>query len=430
MSETSIEVKALDTSTRSHHPDSPSSLQASEACALFENESRESQASQDGVLQHKAAETRDLTILEGNEAWVGAVDRCIELEDREIEYLVENTAVGDRVEQRRPTVTREKYLHVGTDIVKDSNGVDWVGVTGGFPDTLILSPDKRYAVIIDFKFGKVPVTPTKDNLQGMAYALATFEAYPTLGAVKVVFFAPHQMWDEETQEKKYTHEFLRGDMPAMELRIRTVVARKIGAKQDLETKGDWSAATPKTSLCVFCGLKGRCPKNLALTIRASSKHELATVPQEFGVMEISTPEHVAAAYKAVNHLEPILKAIKKRCVELALTQDIIPEGWKIVRRQDREITSLDSLIEAAKRHGIKKKDLEALFTLPISKVEEAVKAKAEKGLGAAAVRGFGATLEELGAVKLGPASHFLKECLTPAEKPNVEPAALDAPINI
>lgn len=437
MSDEPVDVAQLDTAQRGHHPDSPSSLQASEACPLFENEQRDSQASKDGVLQHKAAETRDLSILDGNESWIGAVNRCIELEDQEIAALARPHTTWEGDYEGLPTVIREKYLHVGDDLVIDRSARPqlrvWVGVTGGYPDTLLVDIAGYSATVIDFKFGKIPVTPTKDNLQGMAYALATLEAYPTLAHVKVVFFAPHQMWDEETQKSKYVHTFTRADMPAMENRIRTVIKRKHEAKAALEASGgrDWSAAQPRHDLCVWCNLKGRCTKNLELVVQAGVKHEVATIPPQFTTIEISTPEQIAAAYKAVAHLEPILKAIKKRCTELALTQDnMLPDGWKIVRRQDREITSLEAVIEAAKRHGVKKKELEAIFTIPISKVETLIKSKAEKGLGAAAVRGFSETLEELGAVQLSPPVHFLQEVKTPAEKPNVETSSIEAPINI
>lgn len=409
----------LDTQTRSHHPSSPSSLGSSEACAGFLNEQRESKASLDGTLCHKATETRDLTLLEGDEEKEYAVGQAIEYEDAVIATFEES---GEPFE-----IVREKYLAVGDDIVRDDHGKEWVGVTGGFPDTLIVG--KTHGALVDFKFGAVAVEDTKDNLQGISYALGAFQAYPQLQTIEVHFYAPFQSWDFEAQRRKYVHTFRRSDSQALELRVRTVVARKHFAKESI-AKGDWSLVSPKTSLCVFCALKGRCPKNLGLVLQAVSKHEDITVPPAFGTLEISTKEQVALAYKAANALEPVAKAIKRHCVDMALKHDLLPDGWKIVRRQDREITDVDSLVEAAKRHGLKKKDLESLFTLPISKIEEAIKVKAGKGLGAAAVRGFAATLEELGAVKLGPASHSLKEIKTPADKPNVDQASLEAPIDI
>lgn len=426
MSDDPVDVAQLDTAQRGHHPDSPSSLQASEACPLFENEQRDSQASKDGVLQHKAAETRDLSILGDNESWIGAVQRCIEYEDALIQWHRDTFGA-------EPTVVREKYISIGDDLVEDSQGRIWKGVTGGFPDTLIVSPDGSFIDIPDWKFGKIPVAPTKDNRQGQSYARAAWDMFPQAKFARVHFFAPHQMFSDDEHLEKYVHTFEAPDRDRLELAIRTIVKRKHEAKAALEASGgrDWSAAQPRHDLCVWCNLKGRCTKNFGLVIQAGVKHELATIPPEFTAIEISTPQQIAAAYKAVAHLEPILKAIKKRCTELALTQDgMLPEGWKIVRRQDREITSLEAVIEAAKRHGVKKKELEAIFTIPISKVEALIKSKAEKGLGAAAVRGFSETLEELGAVQLSPPVHFLQEVKTPAEKPNVETTSVEAPINI
>jgi hypothetical protein len=407
-------VKTLDTATRGHHPDSPSSLQASEACPLFENEQRDSQASLDGTLQHKAAETRDLSILEGNESMIAAVQRCIDYEDT---LIAEST----RRFGAPPTVVREEYLSVGDDLVKDSAGRVWKGITGGFPDTMIVSADGSFIDIPDWKFGKVPVTPTRYNRQGQSYARAALEMFPNARAARVHFFAPHQQFSDAEHWEKYVATFDReSHYFTLENEIRTIVAVKHAAKKARDEKGDWSAANPCEDLCVFCANKGRCPKNLKLVLKVSEKHAPIEIPEHFGELEISTPDQVATAYRTANALEPVLKAIKKRCVELALQQDMVPEGWKLCRRQDREVSSLDDVVEAAKRHGVKKSEVYGVLTIPISKVEQLVKDKAEKGMGAAAVRGFSEALEKLGAVTKGPAVHFLQQVKTPAERPAVD----------
>ena len=66
----------LPANDRGHHPDSPSSLQSTAACAHFENLQRETAAAAAGTLQHHAAETRDLSKLDEQEQ-VDAVNRCI-----------------------------------------------------------------------------------------------------------------------------------------------------------------------------------------------------------------------------------------------------------------------------------------------------------------------------------------------------------------
>lgn len=419
------DVSTLDTATRGHHPDSPSSLQPSEACPLFENEQRESQASKNGVLQHHATEIRDTSVLGGNQEWVDAVNECIALEDEVIESLCEPCVTHEGSFEGRPTVIREKYLHVGDDEVVDAQGHKWVGVTGGYPDTLVISASRKRAAIIDYKFGAMPVAKTAVNLQGKAYALATLQAFPELEFVKVIFFAPHQKWDAEYQKKHYEHTFDREFMPEMENHIRTVIARKHAARKALHEHGDWSAANPCHDLCCFCALKGQCAKNIALTIQAHSKYEGVTLPDSMQYVDVSTPEQVEKLYRTVQHLEPVLKAAKKFMVESALRNpSLLPKDWKLISRQDRSIESLDAAIEAAKRHGVSKKEVLETMSIPISKLEELVKSKAQPGMGAAAVRGFADTLESMGAVTLGTPVYSLKAVKTPAEKTGIERAEM------
>jgi hypothetical protein len=131
----------LDTQTRGHHPHSPSSLQNSEACPHFVNHQSDSAASQAGVLQHKAAETRDLSILNGNAEQEEAVTRYIEQEDGWIAALRDAGAVSVEV-------IREQYLAVGGDVVLDEHGNPWTGITGGYPDLALIgtsySADPRW----------------------------------------------------------------------------------------------------------------------------------------------------------------------------------------------------------------------------------------------------------------------------------------------
>ena len=66
------------TEGRGHHPDSPSSLQSSEACPLFLNEQRGSSApSSSGTLCHKACELEDPSVCD-TEAEAAAVRRCLD----------------------------------------------------------------------------------------------------------------------------------------------------------------------------------------------------------------------------------------------------------------------------------------------------------------------------------------------------------------
>lgn len=389
----------LDTQTRGHHPDSPSSLQSTEACAKFENEQRESQASLDGTLQHKAAETRDLSILDGDVEMENAVNECLQYEDEAIGALRD-------LQGGLPAVVRELYLAVGDDFVIGNEGHKWLGVTGGFPDTLILGHSD--AAILDWKFGKVPVTPTKDNRQGQAYALGVFHKYPHIQRVTVHFKAPYQGFTKEEHFKKYVHTFTREDIPRLELEIRTIIALK---------KNPDAVATPKQDLCIWCAKKGNCAALHAIVLKGSSKHPDFIVPEVVDHVQLTVPQQIKKAFLWATQLETIAKAIKRRTTDMVLTEGLeLGDDVKLVKRQERVVKSVPALIELAKENGVTQDQINEIIWVPITKIEAAIKTAAGKGKGAAALREFTQKLSESGVTELGKPIHFLQEVKSPAEK--------------
>lgn len=397
-------AEKFDTATRGHHPDSPSSLQSSEACPLFLNENRESAASTAGVLQHKAAETGDLSILE-SESQVAAVTDCITYARRVGE---EKYAAAGEV-----LVIKEKYLGVGDEKVGE-----YIGVTGGFPDEVYVSEAIGIADVFDWKFGNQPVVKTVDNLQGISYALGTFEDFPKVHSVSVHFRQPHQGWSEEKHEAIYVHTFHRTEVEALELRIRTVVARKKAAVKRLEATGAWGDATPKNDLCIWCARKGDCKKLHALVIRGSEKHSDFIVPQELNPVGLSKPEVVKQAFKWASQVETIAKAVKDRCNKLVKEDDMdLGPELKLSKRTERQTKNIVELIAGAKRNGLSlREDVLPLMSIPFTKLEEAVKKKAAKGKGAEAIRRLNADWEEHGATQMGTPIYFLTEARSPKEK--------------
>ena len=67
------------------------------------------------------------------------------------------------------------------------------------------------------------MTTAQKNLQGWAYVLLAFHAYPSLNKIKVVFYAAKQ---EHTTE--YT--FWRYRLPGLEKRIYGIIDRAIKAE--------------------------------------------------------------------------------------------------------------------------------------------------------------------------------------------------------
>lgn len=398
-------VEQLDTAIRGHHPDSPSSLQASEACPCFLNEQRESQAGKDGVLQHKAAELRDLSILGGNEDMERAVQRAIDYRD--------NVAAEFKLSRTPVVIARETYLSVGTEMVTDGKGDIYVGVTGGFPDIEFIG--EKHAVIIDDKFGRVPVTPAKDNLQGIPYVLGRFEKSPSLETIRMDFHAPYQGWDAEQQRLKFSYTFRRDEIPRLELRVRTVIARKHEAYKQLAS-GDWSMARPKHDLCLWCARKGTCPKVGALVATTVEKYQDLSVPDEVKEYRLTRLEQVAVAWRFASQMGPIIDAIKRRCVDVSVTEDLKPEGFTIVKQQKRAVQSVKAVLDVAESNGLNRDEAIELLSVPLGELEEALKAKAAPRQGTAKIRAFASELAECGATVLGKPFYFLREQKTPAEK--------------
>jgi hypothetical protein len=420
-------TRILDTQTRGHHPHSPSSLQSSEACAHFENEQRESEAARLGTLQHKAAETRDLSILD-DPAHIAAVNRAIKLEDAFIERLtitdevvVASPEAGEQLTIQRvpPQVVREKYLPVDASHIEHEHLVHdeyraWAGVTGGYPDTVLIQPLTKQAVVADWKFGKEYVTPTCDNMQGKAYAAGVLEAFPEVDEVTVVFYHPHLEVDEfgEILSKDYyTHTFTRDERKFIELQIRTFVARKKLAKAQGLNNSE-IPQVPKTSLCLWCANKAKCRPLGALMVLGASKHKEIVVPELLNPTELSTPPQYAAAYRFANEFEALAKAVKRRVTDAA-TKDGINlsgEGLEVARRRDPSVENPAEIKRIAlENFGVTETEFDACINIPITKIDAAIKAKAPKGKGAPTVRAFRDEAQKAGALVMGEGYLFLRE---------------------
>lgn len=444
-------MQKLDTQTRGHHPHSPSSLQSSEACAHFENEQRDSAASVAGTLQHKAAETRDLSILDDPEQ-VAAVERALAIEDAWIERLsafdeearerAHETGFNYTGHERLPDVVREKYLPVdaahvevvlsgleesddGARSVSSYRQEKWRGITGGYPDTVLVQPATGEAAILDWKFGRHPVTPTKDNMQGRAYAAGVFEAFPSVEKVTVVFYHPYlEVNDagEPSPNPDYTHTFLREEREFIELQVRTFVARKKLAIA--EGFHGSIAPTPKTDLCLWCAKKATCPALGSLMVLGASKHKEITVPDVFNPTELTKPEDYAAAYRFANQFELVAKSIKRRVTDAAMKDGVDVPGFKLTRRKDPEITNVSELKRVAvEKFGVTSEEFDNCANVPITKIDAAIKAKAPKGKGAPTVKAFRDAAQEAGALVMGEGYLYLRE-VSKEEKPAIEEADL------
>lgn len=392
---------ALNTSeSRGHHPDSPSSLQASAACAHFRNRGGTSPAAAAGTRQHAAIEARDVSQLHDDEE-VQGVTRCIQLEDTVIEEM--QMAGAEELH-----VDHETYLAVDPEEeVTDEEGRIWKGVTGGSPDTrfrVYFAGGRQLAVILDWKCGKLLVTPTAKNLQGMAYALATLQEWTHVEHVRVIFYHPHIEGDERRPE--YEAIFTRADMPRMLTTIRAVVARK-----KLAAERGWIEVPPEPhfDLCQWCARIGECPAMYQLAVETRAKYERVAVPDVVHPAYLSEPAGMVSAYKLSKLLETWAKAARQRVLDAVLTEDLTLPGMRVVSKADRSITNLAAVRALAAEYGVSDDEFDSCLNLPITKVEDLIKTKAEPRQGSARVRAFGQRAEDTGVLVKGRPYSYLKE---------------------
>lgn len=370
---------------------------------MFLNEQRETRAATAGTRCHKACELEDTSLCESEEE-VEAVNRCLAYQHR----------VGQEKysEAGEIIVLKEVYIGVGTEEIEG-----FIGITGGYPDITYVA--SFFADVMDWKYGAEAVEITKNNLQGISYALGLFEKYPTLQQVTVHFYAPNQGWSDAEQKAKYVHTFHRHECEALELRIRTVVARKRASVSRLEKTGSWKDAVPKNSLCIWCARKGDCAKLHALVIQGASKHSDFALPSVLDPVQLTKPELIRQAFTWSSQVAKIAEAVKARCTKMVLEDNLDVPGLKVVKRTERQTKDIQQLILGAKRAGVGLREVLPLLSIPFTRLEELVKKKAKRGLGAAAVRSLQAYWTENGATELSQPTYYLQEAKnTPREQEN------------
>lgn len=400
---------------RVHHPFSPSKLQYLEVCAAYENRDTVSEAATTGTKQHAVTESGiDDNTLGDDEA--AAAAECMDFFERQKMLLVEERAraikeTGVEYEifggqQPKgadfPQVVEFKEVYLPIDeeeiIAKTEEG-EWLfrGTTAGYLDCGLISYDGKRAVLADWKFGAWAVEETKNNLQGIAYALGVFRAWPTVETVDFYFKQPkinglsHAKWN-------------RSDVPALYLRVCTVVARAVQARK----LGDFSTANPTVPGCNFCANIGRCPKIAALVLNVGKKFYPAEVPASLEPSDLDDPQQTAMGMRLAGIVQTWAEAFKRRVNDRVL-QGVVPPppGYILSSARRRSIIDGNIFKSIALRH-LTEAEYQATLKLEFGKVEKAVSAKAPRGLKTAALDTFKGQLLDEGAVKLGEPYAFLK----------------------
>lgn len=346
------------------------------------------------MLQHKVAETGvDDLRLSDDEALASA--QCLDFIERQKTLFEEARQRAGSTEEILEI--KERYLPID-DLKLEWGGESHDGTTGGFCDEILVSHDRKKAVIIDHKFGAWAVEAAKDNPQGVAYSLSLFKLFPALESIQVYFLQPKLNLITSAV-------FTRADIPRLYSRIVTIVARAIEA----QTKKDWAAAKPSYPNCLFCGALGRCPKWAEFSLQISKKfYPMSGVPENITPTQLLEPAESAAVLRVASIVEVWARAVRTQTTDRVLRGDVAPpENYKLDKRTPREIVDKTKFRDVALNFVTEDEYFQTL-TPAFGAVEDLVKERAPRGLKKAALEELDKKWRESGAVKDGKSYSFLR----------------------
>lgn len=416
-----------ETEQRTHHSYSPSTLQSLEACPCYRGKESTHERTIAGTIAHAVTDSRqDDNRLSDDDAEAAA--ECLDFYEgrrqlmeadrkREVERLIRlayATDAGDdlawlSVEKETPFITEllETYLPVDdirfddvyTDPLTRRRVIETVeGTTAGYVDRALISHDKTYAELFDWKFGLWPVEDAKNNLQGIAYSLGLFRRYPTLQRVKFWFKQPHI-------DAISSADFTRESIPSLYWRVRVVVARAREARY----RGDFSTAVPATPICQFCALIGVCPKVAAFACKIGSKFYPLEIPENITPTMIHTSRDTTLGMRLAAVVSTWAEAFRRQTTDRVLRGDAdVPTGFKVESSQKRSVVNVEKFRITSLKF-VTESEYSSLQDPPgFGKIEELIKDKNPRGQKKAAIETFKNELESSGAVVKSPAFSYLK----------------------
>jgi hypothetical protein len=433
--DTIVKPPVVTDAERPHHPFSPSSLQSREACACYRNRNSTHVAAIRGTLQHKVVETGEDDASLGDDEALAAAD-CLDYYERQKQLLEEARTRAERAliaaTQAAGAKTyipplpvldlKEEYLPVDDCDFEDIiNTVKVItkSTTAGYVDRALIAHDRKYAILLDWKFGMWVVEEADNNLQGISYALGLFKKYPTLEEIKFVFKQPHL--DLLTE-----HTFKRADIPKLYLRVQTVVARAREAYYRVE-KDDYSMATPMVPACNFCALIGKCPKVANFACNVGAKFHPLEIPSDISPTGIKSGADTVLGLRLAQVMAVWAGAYKTQVTDRVIRQAgadgelIAPPGYVVQSRADREIADASKFKEVTLRF-LKQEELDPLATYTFGRIEEKIKDNAPRGSKTSTVEQYQTELTNSGAVKKGESYSFLRPVNVTKKKSEKVPA--------
>lgn len=365
----STQTPDIDHGSRGHHPYSPSSLQPREYCAGYKGEDGNSEASLRGTRLHEHVEQRNLEGLDDDEL-VG-VQFCLNY----LDDLLARMPGGQFLPENRWSVDDEE-------------------TTAGFADVVIVSADRKKAIVADWKMGNHGVEDAESNLQGWAYALGVLHKFPTLEEIEIHFILPFQ------DKKSHYATFTKEDFGSMLLRVKTVVARAKEAAATFAQGITPASVRPSVSNCLFCARKATCQALHTLVLAPGKKYADMEVPAHLNPAYLTDPVEAGKALRFLQVAEAAFKAARSGITDRVLaSEDFLPDGYQLVTTVRRSITDKKGFYDTCIQYGLTPEEVMQTCDFSFGPVEKIISAKAARGKKSEAVEEFALLLKENNAVK-------------------------------
>jgi hypothetical protein len=236
--------------------------------------------------------------------------------------------------------------------------------TFGTCDRLIIYGS--FAYMLDYKSGYRFITDAQENAQAFAYVIGAFQRFPELEEIEFYFLIPNR------DEISY-HLFTRSDLPAMQLRLNTIIRRAMAADPKL--------FNPQPELCEYCLRQAECPAlaKKALSI-ASQLSDGLPVPSSI-LVDKARAEDIPALLRLAPLMEAWAQGVRERALKLNLEEGLEIAGYvRQERKLPRGINSVLAAWKVAKEHGVTFEEfLDTCSKASVPKLEKAVAEKAKHG---------------------------------------------------
>jgi hypothetical protein len=235
----------------------PSELEKLELCACYKGSSIDTAVSAEGTMLHEAMEY-----------WVN--NRCwppgkIYTEEHLflLKFATEQVSELLHGASGYAAETRMNIYTAGNVRIK------------GIADLVITYEDPaRPPAVIDYKFGRLPISPADQNLQGHAYGLGYMRSHPAPNGVTVIFIQPHERLVDG-------HHVTRADIAGIIARICSVISR---------SRTRTVTPTPHPTACQYCSKKLGCTALGTLAVTVAEGYGKLTIPEKFVPGPHTTPE--------------------------------------------------------------------------------------------------------------------------------------------